>query len=75
MRDLKHRTAEVIGWTENGESVEVCRRSQVVAILSPVKRPGKVARPDFAGRLQEIYGNNVLATTATDLLSADRGDT
>jgi antitoxin (DNA-binding transcriptional repressor) of toxin-antitoxin stability system len=74
IRALKHDTAEVLGWVADGQTVQVTRRKQPVALLSPIKRKGKTARPDFAARLRRIYGNKILPTTATDLISESRGD-
>ena len=35
----------------------------------------RIARPDFLARLRTIYGDKVLSTTATDLISESRGET
>lgn len=75
IRELKHDTSTVLGWVAAGESVEVRRRNRPVAILSPPKRAGRIARPDFAKRLRGIYGSVVLPATGTDLISESRGDT
>lgn len=72
IRELKHDTAAVLAWVEQGETVEVRRRGQSVALLSPPKKRAR-SRPDFAARLKAIYGTKVLARTATDLLAAERG--
>lgn len=73
IRELKHDTSTVLSWVADGETVEVRRRNQPVALLSPPKRPA-VKRPDFAARLKAIYGPKVLPRTATDLISESRGD-
>jgi antitoxin (DNA-binding transcriptional repressor) of toxin-antitoxin stability system len=74
IRELKHDTTTVLSWVAHGESVEVCRRDQPVAILSPPKRASRVVRPDFKARLQAIYGKKRLGTTGTDLISESRGE-
>ena len=74
IRQLKHETTTVLGWVAGGESVEVRRRREPVAVLSPPRRKKRIARPDFVARLERIYGNLALATTATELLSDARGD-
>lgn len=74
IRELKHDTSTVLSWVASGETVEVRRRAQPVAILSPPQRGSRVRRPDFAGRLKAIYGAKVLRTTATDVISAARGE-
>ena len=74
IRELKHETTAVLRRVAAGETVQVCRRNEPVAVLSPVQREAPVVRPDFAARLREIYGDVVLPTTATDLISESRGD-
>ena len=73
IRELKHDTTTVLSWVAGGESVEVRRRAQPVAILSPPKRMARVVRPDFAARLRTIYGARILSSTGTDLVSEARG--
>ena len=73
IRALKHDTTTVLAWVAGGESVEVRRRSEPVAVLSPPKRRARIVRPDFAARLRAIYGARVLRTTATDLVAESRG--
>lgn len=75
IRALKHETSVVLGWVAAGATVEVRRRNEPVAILSPPQRRRRVARPDFAARLRSIYGTKVLRTSATDLVAESRGDT
>lgn len=75
IRELKHATSAVLEWVAAGETVEVRRRNEPVAILSPPRPTARIARPNFAARLQEIYGTKILRVTATDLLSESRGDT
>jgi antitoxin (DNA-binding transcriptional repressor) of toxin-antitoxin stability system len=75
IRELKHDTTTVLGWVAAGEPVEIQRRGKPVAVLSrPASRVKPSARPDFAARLQAIYGDKVLAVTATQLLADERGD-
>lgn len=73
IRELKHDTTTVLSWVADGETVEVRRRNQSVAILSPVRKTGAIMRPDFAARLVGIYGTAVLSETGTDLISEARG--
>lgn len=74
IRELRHDTSTVLGWVEQGDTVEVRRRRKPVALLSPVPRAAGVPRPDFLARLREQFGNRELATTATDLLAQERGE-
>jgi antitoxin (DNA-binding transcriptional repressor) of toxin-antitoxin stability system len=73
IRELKHDTTTVLSWVADGESVEVRRHDEPVAILSPVKRTPRGTRPDFAARLTAIYGKKKAALSATDLISEARG--
>jgi len=75
IRELKHETTTVLAWVAGGESVEVRRRGEPVAMLCPRARKARVTRPDFAGRLRAIYGKQVLPTTGSDLVAAARGAT
>ena len=72
IRELKHETSKILALVESGETVEVCRRKQPVAILSPPTRGKAIEKPDFAARLRAIYGDQVLGTTGTDLVSDAR---
>ena len=74
IRELKHDTTTVLSWVADGQTVEVRRRNQPVALLSPPRRPSSVRRPDFGARLKAIYGKKALAQTGTDLISTARGD-
>lgn len=74
VRELKHATSAVLARAEAGEELILTRRGKAIARLGPVRRAGKVNRPDFAARLREIYGDQVLATSATELMAEARGD-
>lgn len=74
IRELKHDTTTVLSWVAEGETVEVRRRNEPVALLSPPRRQSPARRPDFAARLKAIYGKKRLGTTGTALISASRGD-
>jgi antitoxin (DNA-binding transcriptional repressor) of toxin-antitoxin stability system len=74
IRQLKHQTTTVLGWVAGGESVEVRRHSEPVAVLSPPRKKKRITRPDFAARLGQIYGTRAMETTATDIISDARGD-
>ena len=74
IRELRHDTTTVLGWVASGECVEVQRRGVPVAFLSPQRRKQHVAKPDFLARIRVAYGDKVLSTTATDLVSESRGE-
>lgn len=74
IRELRHSTTTVLGWVAEGESVEVQRRGVPVAVLSPKEHHRRIVMPDFLARIQAAYGDTLLATTATDLISESRGE-
>ena len=74
IRERWHDTTAVLLRVARGECVQVCRRGKPVAVLSPMKRKTKVKLPDFAARLKAIYGDKVLPTTASAIISNSRGD-
>jgi len=74
IRELRHDTTMVLEWVKNGETVEVTRRDEPVAILSAPGRKRRSVRPDFAARLKRIYGGQALAVTATELIAEARGE-
>ncbi len=74
IRELEHATAAVLERVAASETVEVCRRNEPVAILSPPRQTKTILRPDFAARLRAIYGATVLPTTGADLVSEARGE-
>ena len=74
IRELRHDTTTVLGWVAGGECVEVQRRGVPVAVLSPQGHKQRVAKPDFLARIRLAYGDKVLSSTATDLVSDSRGE-
>jgi antitoxin (DNA-binding transcriptional repressor) of toxin-antitoxin stability system len=74
IRELRHDTTTVLGWVASGESVDVQRRGVSVALLSPQKRKQRILKPDFLARIKAAYGDKILSTPATDLVSEYRGD-
>ncbi len=74
IRELRHDTTAVLALVEQGEQVEIRRRNHPVEILSAPPPRAVATLPDFEARLQSIYGNATMPTTATDLNSEARGD-
>ena len=74
--ELKHSTATVLDWVEQGETVRITRRNKVVAVLSPPKaeKPKRAIRRDFEKDLQEIFGDRIMPTTGTEIVSYGRGE-
>ena len=73
IRELKHSTTKVLALVAAGACVEVRRYNRPVAVLSPPARKAAGPRPDFAQRLKEIYGVDMLKTTGTQLVNELRG--
>lgn len=66
--------AEVLGWVEAGEEVEVVREGTPVALITPPRR--RVAHPDYLARLKTTYGDRVLdPQTSEALRDLNRGET
>ena len=74
IRGLRHDTTTVLGWVARGESVEIRRRGASVAFLTPKKPAKAIKRPDFLARIRAVYGDKVLSTSGTDLVSESRGE-
>ena len=68
----------MLGWVEQGESVQITRFNKVVAVLAPplAGKPGKkkAIRRDFEKDLREIFGDRILPTTGTEIVSYGRGE-
>ena len=74
IRELKHDMTAVLARVTAGETVEVRRRGEPVAVLSAPRRKRTPVRPDFAARLKKIYGGKALPGTATELIAEARGE-
>ena len=60
--DLRNKFRRVAAWLENGETVEIVKRGQVIAQLVPVERPPRsVAKPDIMARLDEQWGDRTFS--------------
>ena len=60
VRQVRHDFSSVLQWVADGESVEVSKRGQVVAVIKPPerKRRSRAKRPDFFARFERIYGKD-----------------
>ena len=77
IRELKHCTTTVLGWVEQGESVQITRFNKVVAVLAPPPVPettGEIALPDYHARLARIFADRTLPMTGTEIVSYGRGE-
>jgi prevent-host-death family protein len=76
VRDVQHHLAEVLAWVEQGEEVQITRRSKPVARLIPEVSAAStpVALPDFAGRARRIWGVRPKGDSLSDTVLADRAE-
>lgn len=75
MRSLKHETKALMERIALGESIEIRRRNQPIAVMQPITSHKKnQPRPDFRKRLRAVYGDRILPQTATELLAEERGE-
>ena len=74
--ELKHSTSTVLDWVEQGETVQFTRRNKEVAILSPpqAEKPRKTICRDYEKALQKIFGDRIMPTTGTEIVSYGRGE-
>ena len=60
--DLRNNFRRVSAWLENGETVEIVKRGQVIAQLVPTgRKPRKVAKPNIMARLDEQWGSRTFS--------------
>ena len=72
VRDLRYNFPQIEARLRAGEEIEITKRKQVIARLSPVRTRRKKKMPDFAKMLKEIYGDKVFEVSGAELISADR---
>lgn len=76
VRDLRYDFPKVERLLREGKPVRVTKRGKVIAKLEPESDsdivPGTAPLPDFLGRLNEIYGDQVFEVSGAELISADR---
>jgi antitoxin (DNA-binding transcriptional repressor) of toxin-antitoxin stability system len=58
VRDLRYGFPSVLSRLEHGDTIAITKRGKIVARLMPplAEKRRKKARPDFLGRIREIYG-------------------
>ena len=61
VRQVRHEFSTVMQWVADGESVEISKRGEIIALLTPPapKPPhSRRKRPDFFARFERIYGKD-----------------
>jgi antitoxin (DNA-binding transcriptional repressor) of toxin-antitoxin stability system len=61
LRDLRNNFAKLEAWLAEGEEIEILRKGHPVAVLSAAKDASAPQWPDFAARLQKIWGDRVFS--------------
>jgi prevent-host-death family protein len=76
MRELQQNLKQVMQRVERGQVVEVTRRRRAVARLSPLTGKDGPASPwpDLEARARAVFGDRVIAPSASEVVVADRGD-
>jgi len=60
--DLRNHFRRVSAWLENGETVEIVKRGQVIAQLVPVgRKPRRAAKPNVMAQLKEQWGDRTFS--------------
>jgi len=62
VRDLRNEFATLEAWLAEGEQIEIRKRGKPVAVLSPLpkRRSQRGKKPDFAARLDALWGDRVM---------------
>jgi prevent-host-death family protein len=58
VRDVRHKFGDVIASVEQGESVAISKRGEIIAVISPppIEKKTPKKKPDFAGRMKRLFG-------------------
>ena len=72
LRDLRYSFKQVENLLRQGEEVQITKRRHVIARLVPERPQRSKELPDFANRLQAIYGSGKLKLSGADLVNKDR---
>ncbi len=74
VRDLRFRFSEIEARLRQGEEVVIRKRKRIIAKLVPFRaeEPMKPYLPDFAARRRKIFGEQVMAIPAAELVAWDR---
>ena len=70
--DLRNHFRRVSAWLENGETVEIVKRGQVIAQLVPVgQKPRRAAKPNILARLKEQWGDRTFSLAEVQAMRSD----
>ncbi len=63
VRDIRNNFAKVEAWLGEGEEIRIEKRGKPIGFLSATPKSGnaEIQKPDFAARLQTIWGGRVFS--------------
>jgi prevent-host-death family protein len=74
VRELQQNLKRVMARVERGDVIEVTRRRRPVAKLGPMPSARPVSPwPDLEARARTVFGDRIVAPTASDAVSEGRG--
>ena len=75
VRELQQNLKRVMARVERGQEIEVTRRRRPVARLTPVG-PSATPRPwpDLDARAKSVFGDRVIAASASEMVIEGRGE-
>ncbi len=59
VRDLRNDFSKLEKWLAEGEEIQIQKRGEPVAVLSPPKR--EFVKPDYRARLKRLWGDRVFS--------------
>ena len=74
VRDLRYRFPEVENLLQEGEEVQITKHKRVIARLVPERKRTSLKKPDFAARLERIFGKKPLSVSGAELIRAERDE-
>ena len=76
IRQVRHDFSSVLAWVSAGEEVTVLNRTRPVARICPLRAGApakKVSMPDFAGRVQALFGKKIIPNAVLREREESRG--
>ena len=71
IRDLRYHFPKIERMLAQGQEIQITKRKKVIAKLVPALATPPV-RPDFLGRLKEIWGDRILTPSNAEIIAQDR---
>ena len=73
LRDLRYNFDHIATLLQSGEEIQITKRKRIVARLLPPDIAAPAVRPDFAARLDQLHGDNIIPVSGADQLAQERG--